>query len=206
MKTLFSIAAMMGTLASAPAEATSMIVLSQDQMVDAAKTFIHGVITEVWTEEDAKGVVWTRAQIEVNQTYKGDSSVKSYIVDQLGGRFGGNSTGMAGTARFSVGEDAVFFLETLGNGRTTTVGLSQGKFTTRMDPYSQLKVVTRYAPPAGQKYDHRFIPLPKGDERVYFDDFVERIQARVEQGWDGKAIPGVSMERLRTINTIEVPR
>ena len=206
MKTLFSIAAMMGALVSTPAEATSMIVLSQDQMVDASTSIIHGVITEVWTEEDTKGVVWTRAQVEVTETYKGDRTMKSYIVDQIGGRFGGNSTGMAGTARFSVGEDAVFFLETLGNGRTTTVGLSQGKFTTRMDPYSQLKVVTRYAPPASQTYDHRFIPLPKGDERVFLDDFVDRIQTRVEQGWDGKAIPGVSMERLRTINTIEVPR
>ena len=36
MKTLFSIAAMMGALVSTPAAATSMIVLSQDQMVDAS--------------------------------------------------------------------------------------------------------------------------------------------------------------------------
>ena len=78
-------------------EATSMIVLSQDQMVDASTSIIHGVITEVWTEEDTKGVVWTRAQVEVTETW-GDRTVKSYIVDQIGGRFGGNSTGMAGTA------------------------------------------------------------------------------------------------------------
>ena len=206
MKNILSFATMMGVLGSLPASATSMVALSQDQMVDASTAVVHGVVTEVWTEEDTKGVVWTRAQVEVRETYKGDTAVKAYIVDQIGGRFGGNTTGMAGTARFSIGEDAIFFLETLGNGRTTTVGLSQGKFTTRMDPYTQLQVVTRFAPPAHQKYDHRFIPLPAEDDRIYLSDFVERIQDRVQQGWDGQAIPGVSIERLQTINKIEVAR
>ena len=213
MKTLFSIIAMLGALFSAPANA-SMVELSQDQLIDASNAIVRAVVTEIWTEEDTRGVVWTRAQIEVVDTYKGNKLVKAYIVDQLGGRFGGNATDMDAGARFSVGEEAIFFLETLGNGRTSPVGLSQGKFTTRLDPYSQQKLVLRFAPTGKQKYDHRFIPLPKADDRVFMADFVDQIQDRVEQGWDGKPIPGASLERLRVIdnerlrniNTIEVAR
>ena len=200
MKTLLSIIAMLGALFSAPADA-SMVALSQDQLVDASTAIVRGKITEVWTEEDERGVVWTRAQVEVEETYKGNTTTKAYIIDQLGGRFGGNVTAMDAGTRFSVGEEAIFFLETLGNGRTSTVGLSQGKFTTRMDPYSQEKIVVRFAPMGRLKYDHRFIPLPKAEDRVYMADFVDRIQTRVEQGWDGSPIPGISNDRLRTINT-----
>lgn len=213
MKTLLSIFAMVGALFSAPAHA-SMVELSQDQLVDASSAIVRAVITEIWTEEDTRGVVWTRAQLEVSDTYKGDPEVKAYIIDQLGGRFGGNATDMDAGARFSVGEEAIFFLETLGNGRTSPVGLSQGKFTTRMDPYSQQKIVLRFAPVGKQKYDHRFIPLPEAEDRVFMQDFIGQIQDRVEQGWDGKPIPGASTERLRVINrerlrninTIEVAR
>ena len=213
MKTLFSIIAMLGALFSAPANA-SMVELSQDQLIDASNAIVRAVVTEIWTEEDTRGVVWTRAQIEVVDTYKGNNLVKAYIDDQLGGRIGGNATDMDAGARFSVGEEAIFFLETLGNGRTSPVGLSQGKFTTRLDPYSQQKLVLRFAPTGKQKYDHRFIPLPKADDRVFMADFVDQIQDRVEQGWDGKPIPGASLERLRVIdnerlrniNTIEVAR
>jgi len=213
MKKFLSIAAVIGALASAPADA-SMVELSQDQIIDASSAIVRGVVTEIWTEEDDRTVVWTRAQIEVKETYKGDNTVKVYTVDQLGGRFGGNTTDIHGGAQFSIGEEAIFFLETLGNGRITPVGLSQGKFTTRLDPYSQMKIVVQFAAPARQKYDHRFIPLPKEDKRIYMDDFVEQIRSRVNQGWDGKSIPGVSdmrlraidNARLRTINTNEVAR
>ena len=200
MKTLLSIIAMFAALVSTTANA-SMVELSQDQLVDASNAIVRATVTEIWTEEDERGVVWTRAQLEVLETYKGNKLVKSYVIDQLGGRFGGNVTAMDAGARFSVGEEAIFFLETLGNGRTSPVGPSQGKFTTRMDPYSQEKIVLRFAPLGKQKYDHRFIPLPNEDDKVFMSDFIDRIEARVEQGWDGKAIPGASLERLRKIDT-----
>jgi len=199
MKTFLSIAAIMGALMSAPADA-SMVELSQEQLVDASSAIVRAKITEIWTEEDHRGVVWTRAQLEVLETYKGDKKVKAYVIDQLGGRFGGNATDVDAGARFSVGEEAIFFLETLRSGRTTPVGLSQGKFTTRLDPYSQEKIVVRFIPEGRLAYDHRFIPLPKEENKIYLSDFVDRIQNRIEQGWDGKSIPGVSDERLRTID------
>jgi hypothetical protein len=207
MKKFLTAAALAGCIAitSTPAQATTMIQLSTTQLVDASDSIVRGVITEVWTEEDDNGIVWTRSQIEVSKTLKGDSKRSAYIVDQMGGKFGGNLTHMAGTARFSVGEEGVFFLETLASGRVTTVGLSQGKYTARMDPYSRELIAQRYAPAPRQAYDHRFIPMPKAGEKLFLSDLIASIEDRVEQGWDGKAIPGKSLERLQQIN-LEVVR
>ena len=207
MKT-FLFAAALGCIStvSTPAMATTMVELTTNQLVDASNAIVRGVVTEIWTEEDKNGVVWTRIQLEVSETLKGDKTKKAYIVDQLGGGFGGNSTQFSGAARFSIGEDALFFLETLGNGRTTTVGLSQGKFTAKMDPYTQELIARRYAPGPRQKHDHRFIPLPVKDNVLFLSDLIETVEDRVEQGWDGKAIPGASMKRLQKINVPEVAR
>ena len=191
---------------SAPANATTMVQLSTTQMVDASDAIVRGTITEVWAEEDENGIVWTRAQVEVSHTYKGDSKQKAFIIDQLGGNFGGNVSTVAGSARFSAGEEGVFFLEHLGSGRTTTVGLSQGKFTLRLDPYSRELIAQRIAPAPGQKYDHRFLPLPTEAKKLFLTDLEDTIQGRIDVGWDGIQIPGTSMERLRSINAKEVIR
>jgi hypothetical protein len=189
-----------------PANATTMVRLSTTQMVDASDAIVRGKITEVWAEEDENGMVWTRAQVEVSHTYKGDAEKKAFIIDQLGGHFGGNVSSVPGSARFSPGEEGVFFLEHLGSGRTTTVGWSQGKFTLRLDPYSRELIAQRFAPAPGQDYDHRFLPLPTEAKKLYLTDLEDTIQGRIDAGWDGIQIPGASMERLRSINAKEVVR
>ena len=185
---------------STPASAT-MVDLTVDQMVDAASSIVRGTITEVWAEEDANGLIWTRAQLEVAITYKGDSSKRSFVIDQLGGKFGANISSVADSVRFSPGEDGIFFLELLGSGKTTTVGFYQGKYTVRLDPYSREMIAQRYAPAPHKAYDHRFIPLPADDKRLFLIDLEDSIRDRVQAGWDGTPIPGTSIERLQRINT-----
>ena len=207
MKKFLFAAVMTAQLAfSTASQATTMVHLNTNQLVDASDTVVRGTITEIWTEEDAKGIVWTRAQLEVSESYKGKNTKKAYVIDQMGGRFGGNETTVAGRAQFSVGEEGVFFLEQLGSGRITTVGLSQGKFTLRLDPYSREMIVQRYATAQNGSYDHRFIPLPAEENRLFLVDFVDTVQKRVEAGWDGQPIPGASKARLQRINQKEVTR
>lgn len=204
MKKFLFVATMTAGLAfSTASPATTMVKLTTDQMVDASDTVVRGTITEVWTEEDAKGIVWTRAQLEVSEVYKGNNVKSAYVIDQMGGRFGGNTTTVAGRAQFSPGEEGVFFLEQFRSGRITTVGLSQGKFTLRLDPYSRELIVQRYASGSATGYDHRFIPLPTEENRVFLVDLVDSIEKRVASGWDGQPIPGASRERLERINRKE---
>ena len=174
MKKLLPLVTLMAGMAfSTTIHATTMVRLSTDQMVDASDAIVRGTIVEVWTEEDENGIVWTRAQLEVSLNYKGRNVKDAYVIDQMGGRFGGNETTVGGRAQFSPGEEGVFFLEQLGSGRITTVGLSQGKYTLRLDPYSQQKIVQRYAAAAGKTYDHRFIPLPEKADRTFLIDLLD---------------------------------
>jgi hypothetical protein len=82
------------------------------------------------------------------------------------------------------------------------VGMVQGKYTVRQDPYARQDIVQLAKVPLELPYDHRFLPLPAEGERVSLADFEARIEDRVARGWDGQPIPGASLETLRAINPV----
>lgn len=196
-KVLLAGALAFGALAlPATAHATTMAPLSQNQLVDASELIVRGTVTDIWTMLDDKGRVWTKAQVEVTAVLKGDPSTRTVVVSQLGGVHVNEYQLISGAARFSVGEDTLLYLETLGNGMTTCVGMWQGKSTVRIDPDSGREMAVRLVLSQDAWYDHRFLPHPPADERIYVDDLEAEIQGRVEQGWDGAPIPGVSPAEL----------
>lgn len=185
-----------------PAGATTLVKLSTEQLTDAAEFIVVGNIADVWTEVDERGMVWTRALVEVEESLKGGEA-STLVVEQAGGEYGNTFTRVEGVARFSVGERGVFFASTRGEGRVQLVGMVQGKFTVRMDPYSRQEIVQRFALPLDRAYDHRFLPLPAEEKRVALDDFLGQVRDRVELGWDGQEIPGVSPDKLRQRNRLQ---
>jgi hypothetical protein len=186
---------------STPAEATTMVPLSIEQIVDISTTIVRGTVTEVWTEPDEKtGTIWTHAQVEVEQVFKGTTSTSVIIIEQPGGVWGEVQTSVESVARFSVGEDGYFFVEELSNGRMVSSGMFQGKFNIIMDPYSRTELALRFPVHGNRTFDHRFIPLPPEHARISIDQFEDRIEERIENGWDGKSIPGISNEKLQRIN------
>lgn len=189
-------------LAAAPANATSMARLTTNQLVDASESIVRGNVVEVWTELDEKGSVWTRAQVEVSEVLKGDPDLQVVIVDQRGGTYGGLTVDMGGAARFSVGEDALLFLETLSNGHTVPVGMVQGKYTIQMEPHLRALTVQRFAVPFGTPFDARFLPPVPDDQRVTLASLEQQVRDRVTTGWDGQPIPGASSDHLRQINRV----
>jgi len=169
----------LGTTATHEAHATSMNRATVEDLTDAAHMVVRGVITEVWSETDSNGRIWTRAQLEVSHQYKG-ASVDGVIVSQLGGVHHNDFSIVPGSARFSVGEEGLFFLETLGSGNTVTSGKFQGKFTVRIDPDNGREILVRFLAPQDMVYDHRFIPHPPPEDRVYMDDIEQRVLNRLE--------------------------
>jgi hypothetical protein len=151
----------------------------------------------VWTELDDQGAIWTRAQVEVDEVWKGPAALGGLVVDQPGGLWGTSAAAVRGAARFSAGEEVVLFAETLGSGQTVPVGMFQGKYTVRMDPYSRSEIVQRFTLPAERSYDHRFLPLPAEADRLGVGDLEARVASRVRAGWDGLPIPGASDDALR---------
>ena len=191
------------SLGISSAEATTMVPLTIEQLVDSSDNVVKGVVTEVWTEPDSKtGMIWTHAQIEVQTVLKGDTDVDVLVLEQPGGVWGTKDAIVEGVARFSVGESGYFFVEELDSGRSVPVGMFQGKFNVLMDPYSRKEITTRFALHPKMNFDHRFIPLPEKSKRVTVDSFERRIKQRVQTGWDGNPIPGKNTEKLQKINKI----
>lgn len=184
------------------AQATVFAGYTLEQRVDAAEYIVRGTVVDSWTELDQSGQVWTRNQLEVSHVFKGPQ-VDTLIISEAGGAFGSVRTEVQGAARFSVGEELIAFASERGDQRIQLVGMSRGKFTVRLDPTTRSQVVQRFAPPPGRTYDHRFIPPPTDDSRVFLDDFLDRVEARIELGWDGQAIPGIPDARLRRVNKLQ---
>lgn len=191
-----------GLLASAPAQATTMVELSLDQKVAAADHIVRGTVQEIWTERAANQHVWTRVQLEVSEVFKGQPGLEAVVVDQLGGEWAGRDMLVHGAAVFDVGEEVVVFLEDLDSGYTAVVGMHQGKYTLKMDPVSREPVAFTTPMRPGQAFDHRFIPLPAEDRRLTVTELGAEIDSALQRGWDGVSIPGVSDEELRSRNPV----
>jgi hypothetical protein len=169
-------------LTSGDAHATTFKELTSDQRVDLADLIIRGTVTEVWTERDDRGVIWTRAQVDVSSVIKGNQDADALIIDQLGGEWGGVRMSVGGAARFSQGEEGLFFIaENNGKTRFLLQSMGLGKWTIRIDPHSGREIVQQFMAPLNEDYDHRFIPAPAKEDRVFLSSFEERIQTRLAQ-------------------------
>jgi len=190
------------SLHSPPAHATTLAPLTDDQMVDASSYIVEGTITEIWVEFDDQDMIWTRARVAVDRTFKGPDTPNELVIDSMGGRIGDAQMSVPSSARFSQGEHVVLFLADIRNGtRLTPVGMELGKYTIRRAPGTTTQLVQRFPVPDAEFYDHRFVPYPAPGERRDLTDLEQTIQHRLAVGWDGKPIVGLSPERLTALNT-----
>ena len=197
---------LLGVMAAAwvaPAEATTLAALSTDQMTDASDLIVRGTVTDVWTTR-VDGVVWTRADLQLDRVYKGAATSSHITLESLGGQFEGGVAEVSLAARYSVGEEVFAFLvahpvrESYG-----TVAMFAGKYTIRVNPADASNMVVKFTLPYRDAYDARFIPNPPVPERVSLDSLEAAVASRVSKGWDGKPIPGVATDHLRQINRLQ---
>ncbi len=166
---------------SSPAEATTLRKMTFAERVDAAELIVRGTVQETWSEMGDDGQVWTRTQVAVEKVYKGDRDYEMVVVDQVGGAYGSQLQVVSGSARFSLGESVILLLDEQSSGRLMPLGMSTGKWTVRLDPYTQGEIVQRFDPGMALDYDHRFIPLPKAENRETLGDLEGRILDVVER-------------------------
>lgn len=185
---------------TAPAHATSLAALSSDQMVDASDIIVIGRVADVWGGMTVERHIATFARVQVEETLKGQAPGSVEVVTP-GGVYAGVTSNVEGAPRFGLDEQVLLYLSTRSDGSYLIVGLSQGKFTIRQNPADGQDMVVNFTAPASMAWDPRFIPHPPVSERVALADIRQRILSRVQAGWDGQPIPGLSADRLNRINT-----
>jgi len=163
---------------AAPAGA-SVLPLSVGQLTDASDYVVRGVVSALWVEEDARGVHWTHAQVEVQSVVKGPADLDALEVTWMGGMLGAEGTFVADAPVFDEEEEILLFAERLPAGIVSPTGLDQGKYTVRIDPDSGREIAVRWKPPATLPYDHRFVPAPPPGERILLSDLVATVRQEV---------------------------
>jgi hypothetical protein len=200
-----AIALALAVSAGAPstAQATTFVPLTTDNLADVSTAIVEGTVTSVRAELDDKDRVWTIATVEVARRIKGVGVADTIDVWSLGGAIGRYTTHVEGQAVFSEGEHLLVFLHRGESGRYVPVGKFLGKMTFRRAPDASREHLMRWHPRPEWSFDHRFLPHPPAERRIFADDFIQGIQEHLAQPWDGEAIPGVSADLLERVNTPE---
>jgi hypothetical protein len=195
-------ALVVATTMTGTAWATTLSPMSVEQFTDASSYIVRGqVIGASWTTLDDAGRVFTHTTVRVDELLKGKESADEVVVTTSGGSYGAIKQYVPAEATFSDGEKVFLFLHQATSGRLYPISKFQGKLTERRAPGERRHYGVRWHNDEVTTFDHRFLPHPIASERVYIDELVGQVQNRLDKGWDGKAIPGMTNVELERVNT-----
>jgi len=120
-------AAVLIVMIGAPVTATTLILASDERMVDRSDLVAIGRVTRVDAVESSRGV-WTLSEIAVEQTLKGTHQ-SAIEVTEPGGSAESRLTVVFGAPRYSPGERVLVFLVRDESGAYRTTDMVAGKFT-----------------------------------------------------------------------------
>ncbi|AUX42959.1 hypothetical protein SOCE26_043990 [Sorangium cellulosum] len=113
----------------APADATTAVLLSREELVHRSATIARVTVGPSYTTEsdDGRSIV-TRTELTVTQPLKGAEAdkggTKVMLLEQIGGTYNGKTQRVLGDAKLSPGEDALVFLRPGDKGRWHFTALS----------------------------------------------------------------------------------
>ena len=148
------------TLLSVAAGATTMVLPTDEQLIDKAPLIVSGMVLSS-TPVDRGGAVWTETKVAVTRTIKG-TAVETVTIHEPGGILGDRITRIFGAPEFADGESVLLFLQpSSSEGMYRVVDLFAGKFG------------------EGKTLDGRRLWMRAGDAEVtLLDGGFEPIQAR----------------------------
>ena len=168
------------------AQAPSVERFDLQEMTQRAEVVIHGKVQKTECRLDAKGNIVTDVKLEVGELLKrkpGEAAdAKSFEFAVYGGIFGGRGSAVSGAPTFNQGEEVLLFLSPVNSaGLRTCIGLSQGKYTIRLEggkklAYRNLEGLRIVDPKTGE------VKESTGPEQgVPFDELRERVKSHLEK-------------------------
>jgi len=158
------------------ASATTIMQTTEAERIEMADLIVRGQVIEMWTEQGERGRVKTRVMVEPTTVLKGQAPDGPIIITQAGGTLSGHHSLIEGSARYNVGEEVLLLLEHKERfGTYVTISLAYGKYSVRLDPYTRREVAQLSIVPGHVKYDHRFLPFPAEENKLFVDDLETKI-------------------------------
>ncbi len=169
---------------AAPLFATTIVVLSDDDLVDRAQRIVHGDVVSKRAAALPDGRIYTEYVFRPRELLKGAAEADGTVVfREWGGELGNVRYVIPGAGEFAAGEEVVAFLGEADPrfGVGFTVGLSLGKFRVTREPGAPPRVrraLARGADLVDPATGRRVEPTDEGPGRD-LDAFKAAIRARV---------------------------
>ena len=123
-------------LLATPVGATRFVALTIEQLAARAEVVVHGTVRAVEALRAPDGRVFSRAEFDVHDVWKGKLDRVGCRVVWGGGVLGETRVEAAGQVDYAVGDEVVVFLGRGPGDDWVTVGLVQGRFRVRREPGS----------------------------------------------------------------------
>ncbi len=127
-------------------QATTVIKLSLDQMIQKASAIVHASVIEIKSQKNNAKIV-TTIQFQTIEQFKGEDLGQTWTLTQVGGTIAQSSKNqitqkVLGQAHFEEKEEVLVFLEKTQNQEWVVLGLSQGKY--KIETQTHLSNTTMY--------------------------------------------------------------
>ncbi len=132
------------SLLALPSKATSVVMLSDDEMVVTSRFILTGevrTVTSAWNDEHT--MIWTYVEIKRDRLLKGKLGAKTIVLKQPGGTVGQSGIRVLGQPEFSPGQQVLLYLNTSPEGYIHVAHTFMGMFSIVEDKATGKKIVTR---------------------------------------------------------------
>jgi Matrixin/Putative Ig domain len=120
---------------SVPAKATTVVMLTDDELIVHSRLIVSGRVVSVTTAwDDSASMAWTYVEILTDKVLKGEIGERTIVLKQLGGAVGESGVRIFGQPEFRVGERTLLYLNTGRDGSLHSAHAFMGKFSIRQGP------------------------------------------------------------------------
>lgn len=162
---LFTIASCIVVAGQPSTLATTVVKMSDQDIVRGARIILEGKVTKVSSQWNAARTrIYTFVDISVSKVLKGSIQGQTITLRVLGGAVGNIGMVVVDSPTYAVGQEIILLLGPNPQSSFPVVGFNQGKFTIEVDPATQQKTVKE-----------------RGVRRHEFITHIERIIAEQQQ-------------------------
>lgn len=162
------------------AQATSVIVPSDDEMIIGARAIIRCVVTSVESRYDVEhNAIFTYTTVRVSEVLKGSLQVdREVVLKEPGGGVGELGTMVFGTPEFTKGEETLLFLDTWPDGSLRVYQWFLGKYVIARSRANNRGMARRQSPGENVRITGRSAAGAITDQ-METESFVQMIRGRI---------------------------